>query len=147
MSGNSDMMRTSRRQHAFDLTGGFCTYCRIPLCDDENVLPSSGGSYVPPPGHRFLCVTLKTPKAVGGRARRDNEVPTCHECCARKGRLGHDAFLRKLESKASERIRSVSDETWLQLAEALPVLIVRTPSLPPSRSRRRLRGTTARRSF
>ncbi|MDE4914833.1 hypothetical protein [Methylobacterium sp. 092160098-2] len=147
MSGNSDMMRTSRRQHAFDLTGGFCTYCRIPLCDDENVLPSSGGSYVPPPGHRFLCVTLKTPKAAGGRATIDNEVPTCHQCSARKGRLGHDAFLMKQQSTVSERIRNVPDETWLQLAEALPVLIVRTPSLPPSRSRRWLRGTTVRRSF
>jgi 5-methylcytosine-specific restriction endonuclease McrA len=138
------MMRTPRRQRAFDMTGGLCTYCKVPLCDDENVVPAGYGGFVPPPGQRFLCVTLKTPKSAGGRASLENEVPACHDCSARKGSLGHDAFLKKLERKIREPLLNSPDGNWMRLAEALPTFVVGTPSLPPQRARRRMADVRAR---
>ncbi len=147
------MMRTPRRQRAFDLTDGRCIYCNVQLCDDENVVATGNGGFVPPPGQRFLCVTLMTPKAAGGRATAQNEVPACHVCSARKGILNHGAFIRKLDREwleryELERSQISPEETWQRLeravAQALPMFIVHAPPMPPRRDRRRIHDTRSR---
>lgn len=147
------MMRTPRRQRAFDLTDGRCIYCNTRLCDDENVVAIGEDRFAPPAGQQFLCVTLMTPKAAGGRATALNEVPACHGCSARKGILNHGAFIRKLEREwlerdAAERSRISPEETWQRLemaaAQAIPMFVVHAPPMPPRRDRRRTHDARSR---
>lgn len=146
-------MRNPRRQRAFDLTDGRCIYCNARLCDDENVVAIGEDRFAPPAGQQFLCVTLMTPKAAGGRATTLNEVPACHGCSARKGILNHGAFIRKLEREwleryELERSRISPEETWQRLeravAQAIPMFVVHASPMPPRRDRRRIHDARSR---
>ncbi len=130
------MMRTPRRQRAYDLTEGRCTYCRARLVDDEGLIPCGDDSYVVPEGSEYLCVTLMEPRAAGGRATADNEVPACPRCSSLKGGMGHDAFLAKIAGGREAMTSPTTTghrggDTWMHLGEALPAAIARRLDVAP----------------
>lgn len=125
------MMRTPRRQRAYDLTDGRCTYCHARLVDDAALVPCGNDSFVVPEGSEYLCVTLMKPRSAGGRTTAENEVPACPRCSATKGGLEHDAFVSRVAGsrdpspsvEAAEFPREV--DNWLHLGSALPAYVAR----------------------
>lgn len=118
------MMRTPRRQRAYDLTNGRCTYCRARLVEDDAVVPYGNDSFVAPEGTTFLCVALMKPRSAGGRGTADNEVPACHRCSSMKGRMDHDAFMSKIGRADGPTPPPREDDTWVRLGEALSAAIL-----------------------
>lgn len=140
------MMRTPRRQRAYDMTDGRCTYCQTRLADDEALVPCGDDSLTLPEGSQYLCVTLKKPHAAGGRAVAGNEVPACHRCSALKGRTEHDAFLAKIGLDDGPVSGDLDDDTWVQLGEALSAAILGSLA-PPTAFPRGVRTAPRYRSF
>lgn len=140
------MMRTPRRQRAYDLTGGRCTYCHARLADDEALVPCGDDSLTLPEGSQYLCVTLKKPRAIGGRAIAGNEVPACHRCSALKGRTDHDAYMSKIRGDDVLSPVDFEDDTWIQLGEALSAAILGSLA-PPTAFARPVRTPPRSRSF
>ncbi|EHP94803.1 hypothetical protein [Methylorubrum extorquens] len=130
------MMRTERRQRAYDLTQGRCIYCETRLADDDDMIPCGDGDCVMlPDGQSMLCVTLRRPISMGGRRTAGNEVPACHACCAGKGTSMHEAFVAKRQRQAYEASLATGpqaeDGVWTQLSATLPVLARMCLELPP----------------
>lgn len=140
------MMRTPRRQRAYDLTEGRCTYCHARLADDEALLPCGDDSLTLPEGSDYLCVTLMKPRSAGGRATAGNEVPACHRCSALKGRMDHDAFKSKIRGDDASMPDDLEENTWMQLGEALSAAILGSLA-PPTAFARSVRTAPRDRSF
>lgn len=124
------MMRTPRRQRAYDLTNGRCTYCRARLMDDDAEVPYGDASFVAPEGTTFLCVALMKPRSAGGRGTADNEVPACHRCSSMKGGMDHDAFMSKIGRAEGPHLAAREDDTWVRLGEALSAAILGSLASP-----------------
>lgn len=140
------MMRTPRRQRAYDLTDGRCTYCHARLADDEALVSFGDDCTILPEGSEYLCVTLKKPRSIGGRGIAANEVPACHRCSALKAGMDHDAFLSRIGGDGGSAPTDRQNDTWMHLGDALCAALV--ASLAPSPTfARGMRASSRNRSF
>jgi len=70
-------MRDQMRQHAWDKSGGKCTYCGCDLGDDQRL--------VYPADLPFMTIDHVIPRSAGGKHVPENCVSSCQSCNSRKG--------------------------------------------------------------
>jgi hypothetical protein len=80
-------MRTARRQACWDMTGGTCFYCRMPLRADDETGPFRAGNL-----QSLMEIDHQLPLPRGGIDIAPNLVPCCSPCNPQKGQKTPEEF-------------------------------------------------------
>jgi hypothetical protein len=101
----------------FDLTGGVCFYCQIPLIEDSDDEQRYGQSAL------LMQIDHRTPTSRGGSDRASNRAPSCGPCNGQKHNRTVEEYrhyLRQHGIIASFFGERETDRDWLLVASWPP---------------------------